>query len=185
MGRGPERSWSETSALAAIPSNLTSLAAVGDRLFFAAADGRHGAELWRSDGTRAGTVMVKNLKPGIGGSNPSSLIGVGSRLFFSVDDGIHGRELWTSDGTRTGTVLVKDISPIGGSIQDYAAFLKVGGRLFFTADDVTHGSELWRSGRHQDRHSPGERHPTRHQRQHLPLLFARPHPGRRRTVLHR
>ena len=32
-------------------------------LFFAAEDNEHGKELWKSDGTEAGTVMVKDIYP--------------------------------------------------------------------------------------------------------------------------
>jgi ELWxxDGT repeat protein len=37
---------------------------VGGKLFFTAGDGVHGRELWTSDGTEAGTVLVKDIKPG-------------------------------------------------------------------------------------------------------------------------
>ena len=90
------------------PSYLT---AVGGTLFFTADDGIHGEELWKSDGTRAGTVLVKDIHPGDYGSDPSSLTDVRGTLFFTARDGIHGSELWKSDGTRAGTVLVKDIRP--------------------------------------------------------------------------
>src|SRR6187551_3699380 len=55
-------------------SNPTSLTAVGNTLFFAANDGVHGNELWKSDGTRAGTKMVKNIRPYGKGSFPMNLI---------------------------------------------------------------------------------------------------------------
>src|SRR5262249_58532624 len=90
--------------------------AVGGTLFFTANDGVNGEELWKSDGTEAGTVLVKDINPGSAfgygyGSRPYELTAVGGTLFFTADDGAHGRELWKSNGTEAGTVLVKDNNP--------------------------------------------------------------------------
>ena len=110
-----------------------------------------GAELWKSDGTAVGTVLVKDIYPGnsINGSNssaPFNLTNINGTLFFVANDGVHGPELWKSDGTVTGTVLVKDISPSNSSQNPYPAYLTdVNGTLFFGADDSIHGLELWKS----------------------------------------
>ena len=121
------------------------LTGVGGTLFFAADDGTHGQELWKSDGTEAGTVLVKDIHPGGYGSEPSSLTNVGGTLFFTARDGTHGQELWKSDGTGAGTVLVKDIRPGVRRRRRPPRLTGVGGTLFFAADDGTRGSELWTS----------------------------------------
>jgi ELWxxDGT repeat protein len=122
------------------PGNLTN---VNGTLFFTADDGTHGRELWKSDGTEAGTVLVKDIRPGGYGSYLSSLTNVNGTLFFTADDGTHGQELWKSAGTDAGTVLVKDVNPGAGSSP--GNLTNVNGTLFFTADDGTHGTELWKS----------------------------------------
>src|SRR3954453_17872270 len=52
--------------------NMTTAAVVGDTLFFAASTA-DGTELWKTDGTEAGTVMVKDIWPGTGSSIPEWL----------------------------------------------------------------------------------------------------------------
>ncbi|MBE7472259.1 MAG: hypothetical protein DPW09_10260 [Anaerolineae bacterium] len=116
---------------------------VNGTLFFTTDDGVHGVELWKSNGTAAGTVMVKDVRPGSLSSGPYNLTNVNGTLFFIAYDGVHGNELWKSDGTATGTVMVKDIYT---SIYRYSPFLtNVNGTLFFAIDDGIHGNELWKS----------------------------------------
>ena len=127
-----------------IPQRLT---AVGSNLFFRAIDSNvtgNGNELWKSDGTAAGTVLVKDINPGNLGSNPDDLVVIGSTLFFTADDGTNGVELWMSNGTAAGTVMVKDIRT-GSASSAPDDLVVVGSTLFFSADDGTNGAELWKS----------------------------------------
>jgi ELWxxDGT repeat protein len=129
------------------PANLTNL---NGTLYFVANDGTHGRELWKSDGTATGTVLVKDINTGTLGSSPCNLTNVNGTLFFGASDGTSGQELWKSNGTASGTVLVKNIYPgtdaYGRPLSSNPASLtNASGTLYFAATDGTHGTELWQS----------------------------------------
>lgn len=115
-------------------------------LLFFTDDGVNGSELWRTDGTDAGTYMIKDINPGAGSSNsfdPQFTLLNGSVL-FSADDGTNGIELWKTDGTASGTVMVKDINP-GNNMSNPYSLCAYNGYVYFMADDNVNGYELWRS----------------------------------------
>lgn len=116
----------------------------GSLVYFVGSDLVHGQEPWRTDGTSAGTFMLRDFVPGDAFSPPGSMVDFGGTLFFAATDPVNGRELWKSDGTTAGTVLVKDIDPIGGSLPQ--KLTAAGGMLFFEAyGSAAENRELWKS----------------------------------------
>jgi ELWxxDGT repeat protein len=112
-------------------------------------EGNYGRELWKTDGTGAGTVLVKDIDPYSDSSYPSDLVDADGTLFFRARDHSDNYELWKSDGTGAGTVLVKDIQP--GSSGSYPYYITpVSGRVFFSAYTDSRGHELWRSDGTED-----------------------------------
>jgi ELWxxDGT repeat protein len=115
----------------------------GQVFFSATGPGGEGYELWRTDGTKAGTKLVKNINPGTDGSFPDSLQQLGQRIVFGASHAETGEELWRTDGTGGGTKLVEDIRPAGDSFL--CGMIKLGNRVLFQADDGVIGAELWRT----------------------------------------
>src|SRR5262249_42083812 len=89
-------------------SNPNWLTNVNGLLYFAADDGTHGNELWQSDGTSAGTVLVQDINPGSVNSDPAYLTSMNNKLYFAATDPTHGRELWDPPavGNSGGYLLV-------------------------------------------------------------------------------
>ena len=114
------------------------MAAVGDVLYFAGRTADEGEELWRSDGTAAGTRMVTSIYYGTASSRPHWLTELGGVLYFVAgSDGNEG-SLWRSDGTANGTWLVQ-------GFINASDLTRVGDRLFFIGDTLSTGAELWTS----------------------------------------
>ncbi|MDX2230533.1 MAG: glycosyl hydrolase family 28-related protein [Leptolyngbyaceae cyanobacterium bins.349] len=125
-------------------SSAPSFTDLGGTVYFTADDRIHGRELWRSDGTIAGTTLVKDINPGLADAGPANFVVLGDTLYFTADDGVNGFELWKSDGTATGTTLVKDIN-LGKGSSTLSQFAIANGILYFSANDGIHGVELWKS----------------------------------------
>lgn len=120
-------------------------AVLGTNVVFAGESAATGREVWISDGTVAGTGLLRDIAPGATSSQPflgEDFTTAGDRTFFSANDGTTGFELWSTDGTPLGTSLVRDLRPGSGS-SNPTQLTAVGDRVFFVASDGTTGSELW------------------------------------------
>jgi ELWxxDGT repeat protein len=71
------------------------LRVVDGLLLFAATDAVNGKELWVSNGTGAGTVMLQDIAPGATSSTPHEFTVGKDRVFFIANDATHGFELWS------------------------------------------------------------------------------------------
>ncbi len=120
-------------------THLNRLSHLGNQVMFTADDGVNGTELWKSDGTESGTMMVKDLN--LSGMLASERYGVADNIFYFFDD----FKLYRSDGTSGGTYLVKDINPSRGGETAFHPFVFNNGKLYFSADDGVHGLEIWTS----------------------------------------
>ncbi len=67
--------------------------AVGTSIFYIGSTATTGRELWKSDGSAAGTVMLKDIFGGGSDGNPSYLTNVNGTVFFTANDGTTGAEL--------------------------------------------------------------------------------------------
>lgn len=127
---------------ASLDINIHKLYEFNNRLFFLANDGVNGAEIWSSDGTEAGTSMLKNINSS-GSSSPAKMTVFNNKLYFSANTVEEGRELWTTDGTESGTILLRDIN-IGDSGASINNLKEFGSHLYFTASRPVPGG-LWRT----------------------------------------
>jgi ELWxxDGT repeat protein len=127
-------------------NSLPAFAQFGNGMLFAGDDGVHGLELWKTDGTIPGTIMVKDISAGPSGSGISSIYVFNGKAYFAAYDGIHGTQLWQSDGTAKGTVMVKDagLTPVGNGSQP-GKFTSYNGLLYFTATSDGTTFSLWKT----------------------------------------
>ncbi|NNJ11451.1 hypothetical protein EKD04_014025 [Chloroflexales bacterium ZM16-3] len=115
---------------------------VAGRLFFA--EENYSGEGWIavSDGTTAGTQVLRQL------TNPvDSLVAANDGAFFVQDQASLNRmhaELWHTDGTGDGTTLVRSFESTNRNVRpEQMTFIE--NRLLFVKADEAHGTELWQS----------------------------------------
>lgn len=121
------------------------------KIYFSAKTAEAGDELWVTGRTPETTRMVKDIRPGVDGSNPQFMTAVGNNLYFVAETADSGSELWVTDGTEAGTRMVKDIYPGETSSTPFALTAFGDKVLFFALDEESEflpiisetGTERW------------------------------------------
>ena len=130
----------DASPVGSEPSHLVAFR--GAVLFFAD-DGLSGRQLWRTDGTPAGTYPLSDASPGALPDPMAFFLTERLYFFLSAHPLIGVPSLWVSDGTPAGTFpLTEEGVSVSGLQRLFAASQ---GLLYFTALDGEHGYELWRT----------------------------------------
>lgn len=133
---------------AVTPTGLLLSTAVASNgvLYFGGTTPSTGRELWRTDGTAAGTFLLRDIEPGPGSgiadNGPRWIDAAAGGVVFAATTTAGGTEVWESDGTSAGTVPRPEIVPGPGSSYPNS-FAAAGGRVFFQARDQLFDNELW------------------------------------------
>ncbi|HEY7160015.1 MAG TPA: hypothetical protein VH815_02095, partial [Acidobacteriota bacterium] len=120
---------------------ISKLLAVGDKLFVLA--GYNGNALWISDGSAAGTKVLRYFPVKTIVKTPADpIIAIGSYVYFLGSSTSGTEQLWKSDGTKAGTVLVKTIGA-SWPTASIEKFVSLNNIIYFSA--YAKDSTLWRS----------------------------------------
>lgn len=132
----------EAPAPGAISPSVVRIVPTGEACFLVIDGTTLGMELWKTDGTEAGTVLVKDINSGVADaldSRRQQFAELGGQLFFGAKSG-NTLGLWTSDGTEEGT------RPVHLGTDKIQSMRAINDRLYFGAGDRSVGTgELWTS----------------------------------------
>jgi ELWxxDGT repeat protein len=118
-------------------------AKVGNEWFFTAAN-EFGAELWKSDGTASGTMLVKDINPGLKGITINAMAAVDNSLYFTMQYvGISGVHLFKSDGSEAGTFEILIDTGVSNGIPDITTIKKFGNKVCFFTILPNYQRKLW------------------------------------------
>ncbi len=131
------------------PSPVSSLPGafvpVGSLTYFTADDRETGRELWRTDGTSAGTFRLLDACPDGCHGNPFFAAREESRYFFTANYNQYWRSLWMTRGTPATTFRLTSEDVRLADYGRWRVWVPEQGLLYFAANDGSHGMELWRS----------------------------------------
>jgi ELWxxDGT repeat protein len=95
-------------------------------------NGSTGTTLWSTDGTSAGTALVKDVC-----MSPTAspyLFGAQGKLFFGASNcSTSGQEPWVSDGTSAGTVILGNLNTATNGSSFPTNFASLGSNIYFMA----------------------------------------------------
>lgn len=140
-----------------VPEGLfypTSMNILNGKMLFVAQSPVHGKELWSTDGTVAGTFLVKEINnaynsPGFNAftyftsKDSRGYFGIlgGTKMVFAAVDDFNGTpQTWITDGTGPGTFK---LTIPGMSLQNPRWFKEFNGKLYFIAASPGNGYEIW------------------------------------------
>ncbi|MFK8058917.1 MAG: T9SS type A sorting domain-containing protein [Polaribacter sp.] len=127
-------------------SNPTNFIELNGEVYFYASTSKKGKELWKTDGTAAGTILVKDINPNEkDGVSNSTIAILNSKIYFFGNDGTTGLELFESDGSTSGTKVVSNINGTATNSMSNSDLVVLNNELFFAANNGTNGSELFKS----------------------------------------
>ena len=121
--------------------SVNELTNVDGVLYFVGFDALHGTDVWRSDGTEAGTTLVKDIS----GHSRSDLTASGGKLFFVANDDVHGYEVWVFGRRRTGARLLQDIYPGNNNFGTSGWLTDLDGIAYFLAQGGDFRGAFWRT----------------------------------------
>ncbi|WP_300665970.1 ELWxxDGT repeat protein, partial [Fluviicola sp.] len=117
----------------------------GNKLVFFGENYATGKEIWCSDGTSAGTILLKDIYAGSTGSSPTGLTLFNNELYFPATGNINGFEIWKTNGTSAGTTLAIELIPGATGSNFISKIMENNGELIFLARDAGNLMNLYKS----------------------------------------
>jgi len=134
----PAPGLSNINVYYSVSGHKTNYSKNGNIIYFSAYDATNGMELWKSDGTGAGTQMVKDINSGTSSGQPAGFCKIGTDVVFKSSSASGSGKLWKTDGTDAGTAQIPVAEPFFIVNNDMA---KLGDKVIFFAHNTVDGYE--------------------------------------------